>query len=440
MKTNNSFKRDKKFLKGTLKDFTIYGTISLSILILGGISAYLAFRKTEDYLDKLNSNLIYKDNNFKTKIFDLSNIVKKLDEINQRAFEKALEKVYPEIKHLNDKYQRILNQRLNNFFKNEELKCPRIYNPKGVEKFLDWFYSFGSDYEILLNGKTLIKEKLNEWVVNSGAPIECQIKLKQSFIERKKKVLQIVQETANEYKTELKKILKKAKDEYKTNLDKKLRKLNLPPQVFKSIETIAFNKIDTYFDKILMGVSYETVKTINSEITIPINKYNSARVTVKAFSSTLMTYFVAKKIANRVEEETEEKVIVKIGEKLAAKTAEKVVAGESTFATVTAITSPVLGPAAPLAGLVAAIGSYVLTDYALNKLDEAISRDKFRNLLISVLQKEQKAYEITIENIENVQNEMLRKLAEGTFKNFIFKTHKQLLRELKNVKIYKFFN
>jgi len=366
-------------------------------------------------------------------------LIKKLSERNTEIYTSACEKSKPEIEKLKKETIEAIRNYTSKVLKLYFLTVQRV----GVEKFLNWLYSFGTDYmvvfrqledakrdvECYLNLERGEFTNLSKCVHNSELERYILQKVK-TYLVNDKKMSKLVEEKVIPYangkvKEFEKKALQILSKNYKKELQKEAEKL--AKQLKKEKK---FNKLsEEEISKITLEVTKEITPKIEGElagrVTTKTGTVITAIITLKIVSK--IATKMATKIAEKVTLKVTSKVLTKLAEKLGAKAASAL--GGFEAGTLACAWS---GPFSVACGAVAGAIAWVATDVAVNKLDEVLNRNDIRRFLIKQLSNRQN--EITLSVVENylkILNKVEEKicpLLQGEVKKLKVKELPQMLK------------
>ena len=297
----------------------------------------------------------------------------------QEIFARAWERSYPRIEELRKKITenvaKFTDRQLDRYFKNIEK-----YN---VDKFLDWLYSFGTDYKIAFFES---KEEIEKLLAEK----KCFDKKKLSECKRLIKPSDYLQKQVSKYlinSTDLEKYIKKEilpyyEKQIKTFVDKSYEILRaevkgvaaeMAKERFPDLKEIDLEEVVNNFT---VKMNYEL--KVNSLERIGVKVVNAV---VAAVIFKLLTKTLPKKLAAKIAAKIGEKILAK----MAAKAGSKLAGAGSGFAAGTALCLE-FGPLSVLCGIAAAAAAAIATDIAINKIDELITRDDFKTELVKDLE------------------------------------------------------
>ena len=366
-------------------------------------------------------------------------LIKKLSERNTEIYTSACEKSKPEIEKLKkETIEAIRNHTsrvLNLYFSTVQ----RV----GVEKFLNWLYSFGTDYMVVFNR-----------LVDAKRDVECYLNLKRgeftnlskcvhnseleryilqkvkTYLVNDKKITKLVEEKVIPYangkvKEFEKNALQILSKNYKEELQKEAKKIAKQLKEEREFNNLSEEEIS----KITLEVTKEITPKIEGElagrVTAKTGTVITAIITAKIVSKIVTK--MATKIAEKVTLKVTSKVLTKLAEKLGAKAASALGGFEAGT-----LACGWLGPFSVACGAVAGAIVWFATDVVVNKLDEVLNRDEMRSFLIKQLSNGKN--DITLSMVENdlkILNKVEKKicpLLQGEVKKLKAKELPQMLK------------
>jgi hypothetical protein len=280
---------------------------------------------------------------------------------------------------------------------------------EGVEKFLNWLYSFGTDYIILLKqAETFYRDakcfkklpEIEKYLLSCGgdrksclqkAPREIKACLSPSPTERYIE-MQVEKYLINP--RELEKLLSQRVFPY---ANEKLEEFQLKSLSIlkKNYKKVALERVKTYLEKNYPGLNRKELNEllreleqkpefldIGSVISSDTLKRVGEKVSVAVAAA--VGYKLALKVAERIAFKIDAKILSKLAQKLAAKAGSKLASVLAGFGSGVAVCAET-GPVSLLCGVVGGVIAWVATDYAINKLDEVLSRKEMRLELVKML-------------------------------------------------------
>ncbi len=323
----------------------------------------------------------------------LRDFLQYLKEKNSEIVAKAWEKSEPEIKRLKEKTLEDIEKRSREVLNAYFLKAEN----GGVEKFLDWLYSFGTDYVVVLKQAEGAAKKIQcYWDLKKGEIRNLLQCAKSSELEKyisvkvgeyllnpeslrglvETRLVPFIDKKLEEFRKRSVEIFER---HYRALLIKEAKKFaeqhrnDLPKNLGRTDRTLS-----EFAQKMAETLAPTVLSDVKKRISLKIAAMISAAVVTKVVVKT------AEKIAAKLAETVTVKVISKILAKLLAKVSGKIV----TFLTSTAggvAACSWAGPFSIVCGLAAGVAAWVATDYAINRLDEALSRDELREELKTLL-------------------------------------------------------
>ena len=337
-----------------------------------------------------------------------------LKENNEEILAKAWKDSRPQIKELERKNlletQKFVEAKLNLYFSKVE--------KTNVERFLDWFYSFGTDYKVVFRQfEDVIKSvkcKMGNWkscLQNSVAERYIEAQINKYLLNRENLQRYIKVEIAPFLGKKLKEFIQKSLEIVQTNYRKEAKKLLQREFKDSKISERELNKI------IAESVGLQEIQ-ISNKVVKELD-FRLGRNFVAVVGTVIGTKIVAG-ITKKIARELTVKIAEKVAAKAAEKTGAKVLTGISGFGSGVFFCSWA-GPFSLVCGIAAGVASSLATDYALTKLDEAIGRDEMRAELINLLEEAKtnlvlQLVEIHRKNLVEVESIMEEVLSKQSLK------------------------
>ena len=381
-KQNNKGKieRNKKLF------WTTFWTLFIGSSVLVAIPLWLSTLSEKPAQESKNQTKPVKTVVKVVKRFENVELIKYIEGKKKEILARAWEKSEPQIEQLRieitSEISDFTNKALNRYFEKIETQ--------NVDKFLDWLYSFGTDYKIaifaakeevdkFLNSRDCIKngniEGCKKFVKPSGY-LEQQVS--KYLLNPNDLRIYLEIEIFPHYKQSLDYFVKKSfeilKKEIKSTAEEELKE-KFPDIDGEEIEKI----VDNFMVQIEPTLRMDVLKRISQKVTTIVTLTILKKIIVK--EAKVLPKKVATKIAYKMAE--------KIAAKMAVKTGSKLAGAGSGFATGTAVCIE-FGPFAVLCGVAAALAAAVATDYTINKVDELMNRDDFKIELIKDLENSKK--------------------------------------------------
>lgn len=279
---------------------------------------------------------------------------------------------------------------------------------RGIESFLDWLYSFGTDYMVVFK-KLLdtIKGTKCYYDLKRGKLDKASLcinnsKLRMYILQRvrtylinewvisqavEKEILPYAKGKVEEF---AKKSIQLAKEEYKEELLKEAKKVAELLKREGKIKRILDEQIDKLIPQMVDEIKVSTIRDVENRVHFKL--------------ITLITSAIILKVVTK----TTTKVAVKVAEKVTLKVSAKLASAAAGFGAGAAACSW-LGPFSGACGVVAGVVAWVSTDVVINKLDEALSRDDMKKEIIKLLLGAKKTinlslvkeFEATVTRLEN---------------------------------------
>jgi len=239
---------------------------------------------------------------------------------------------------------------------------------EGVEKFLDWYYSFGTDYAVAYRG---LKDLKNLALCYAGRwefcllPSEVRSYLRKkvdelllhpdelrSLLERELPAL--FEEKLEGFRREVVSVLGR---EVEKELSKSPAAAQLPPEVLSGLSDYLAENLQRRL-----------------EVAVPLKLGTSGLVGGAVF-----------KLVLKLSAKTSQKLALKLTQKLAWKVAAETLSKALTAVSSAAVCAAVSGPLLPACAAAAGLGASAAADYLITKGDELLSRDDLRRELLENL-------------------------------------------------------
>ena len=360
--------------KRKIKLSTVFWSVFIGLALLFAaieVAYNLLEEKTSKTVQKLEGNktITQRGERLKEEIFRF------LEENNRLALRRAWEKSLPQIEALKRKnlseVKNYIDRKLELYFQ------VRIVRSGGIDRFLDWLYSTKTQYYLtLLKGKELAERGLNsvatrlanKTLFNATPEVARYIEEHfyrfvlnpedlQGYIDRE--IVPYMEKKFSEFQREVLKIVE-------TRYREELR--NLTSERFGNSTEIQ-RLVSLYLQTHKGDMEKFLLHKVNVIATLKVGE---------SVGLTLITYKVLTKISAKVSE----KVALKLGEKVAS----KAVGAASGFTEGLALCAWA-GPFDLVCAVGGAVIATIATDYAVNKADEYLTREKTKKHLLENLRK-----------------------------------------------------
>ncbi len=363
-----------------------------------------------------------------------------LKENNSRILAEAWLKSQPQIERLKEKTLKDIENRTEQTLKVYFSKA----KTEGVEKFLNWLYSFSTDYMVVLkkaetfyrDAKCFIKlPKIEKYLLSCGgdrksclqnAPREIKACLSPSPTEKYIKT-QVEKYLINP--KELEKLLSQKVFPY-ANEELEEFQLKSFSILEKNYKKVVLERVRTYLEKNYPGLNRKELNEllreleqkpefldIGSVISSDTLKRVGGKVSVAVAAA--VGYKLALAVAERIAFKIDAKILSKLAQKLAAKAGSKLTSVLTGFEIGIAVCAEMV-PVSLLCGVVGGVIAWVATDYAVNKLDEVLSRKEMRLELVKMLNDaERQISKAVVDRYERIMDlwiEALRETVKGKVK------------------------
>ena len=381
--------------KRKIKLSTVFWAVFIGLALLFAavnVAYHLLAEKTTKTLQKVEESktLTRKGEELKKKVFQF------LEENNKIALRRAWEKSLPQIEELKKKnlseVKNYIDHKLELYFQ------VHIFRSGGIDRFLDWLYSLKTEYYLtFLKGKELAKEGINS-VANRFWD--------KTFFNNTSDVSRYIEEHFYRYVLNPKDLQGYINREIVPYMEKKFEEFQ--EEVLKIVENRYREELQSLTSE-RFGNSTEVQKLVSLYLQThkgDLGKFLLDRVNVVA---TLKVgegvgLAVAYKVATKISAKVSEKVAAKVGEKVAS----KAVSTASGFGEGLALCAWA-GPFDLVCAVGGAIVATVATDYAINKIDEHLTREETKKHLLENLKKFQtslgnllfETYKRRVETFEN---------------------------------------
>ncbi len=319
-------------------------------------------------------------------------ILQKISERNTEILRRVWEKSKPEIERLKretlDDIEKHTLKVLNGYFS--------ISKRKGVENFLNWLYSFGTDYivvfkkvmdtkskvQCLINLKSGKVETLSECAKNSELERYVLQKVK-IYLVNDKEISHLIEEKvipyANRRVEEFKKnTLQIVRQKYQEELLKESKKISARLVQKGELKDLTEEDIEEVTQKVNRELTSQVLGDVTKRISAKVGVLITSAIVVKIATET--TQKVAIKLAEKITVKVTAKVLTKLAEKLGAKALSALGGFESGV-----LACSWAGPFSIACGVAGGMVAWVATDWAINKLDEVLNREEMRKELINLL-------------------------------------------------------
>ena len=310
-----------------------------------------------------------------------------LEENNRRALRAAWEKSLPQVEELKKKnlaeVKEYIDRKLRWYFKT------RIVDAGNVDRFLDWYYSLTTDYQLLyLKGKDLLSAaEVYLFCFGSDLSLEQLKRCKSELQKHTSAVAEYIGQRFREMVLKPKDLELYIDSEILPYMDEKFQEFQkgvlkiVTKHYGEELKKLTFERfgkspeIDRLVDSFIKGQSADLSTRI--EVDLPkISLQTASSVAVGAFVYKALKP-VAKKIAT--------KVITKVAAKMAAKGGSKLASALAGFEG-GALLCSWAGPFDLVCAAGGAVVATVATDYLINKVDEKLTRDDMKKLLLEELE------------------------------------------------------
>ena len=295
-------------------------------------------------------------------------VMNPLSQDNKKILRRAWEKSQPEIERLKretlEDIRRHTRAVLNRYFSQAQRE--------GVERFLDWLYSFGTDYVVVF--------KKAEGVLKNNSAMERYIRQKvETYLINPPRLNRLLKEEVIPYADrKVKEFVEKSQQiliqNYRRELEKEARRVALQLREKGEIKGLGEKEIDQIVRYVSQRLEQKLWSDVKKRVTQKVESFITGVLTFKIL--TKVTHKMAVKLSQKIVAKITAKIIAKAGQKMASKIGASLVGFESGV-----LACAWAGPFSVVCGLAAGTAAWVATDVVINKLDEAISRDEMRDSL-----------------------------------------------------------
>ncbi len=393
-------RRPKRKVKLSTVFWSVF--IGLALLFAAIEVAYnLLEEKTSKTFQKLEGNktLTQKGERLKEEIFRF------LEQNNRHALRRAWEKSIPQIEELKrrnlSEVRNYIDRKLDFYFK------VHIYWNDGIDRFLDWLYSTKTQYYLtLLKGKELAERGINsvatrlanKTLFNATPEVARYIEEHfyrfvlnpedlQGYINRE--IVPYMEKKFSEFQREVFKIVE-------TRYREELR--NLTSERFGN-STEVQREVDDFLKSHSGDLESFFLHRVNVIATIKVGEGAGLAI--------------AYKVLTKISAKVSEKIAVKVGEKVGS----KLLSAASGFTEGLALCAWA-GPFDLVCAVGGAVITTIATDYAINKIDEHLTREKTKKHLLENLKKLQTSlgkllYETYKGKVEAFENRLSEEFYKG---------------------------
>ncbi len=391
--------------KRKIKLSTVFWSVFIGLALLFAaieVAYNLLEEKASKTFQKLEGNktLTQKGERLKEEIFRF------LEQNNRLALRRAWEKSLPQIEELKRKnlseVKNYIDRKLDFYFK------VHIFWNNGIDLFLDWLYSTKTQYYLtLLKGKELAERGINSVATRLA---------NKTLFNATPEVARYIEEHFYRFVLNPEDLQGYINREIVPYMEKKFTEFQ--KEVFKIVETRYREELRNLTSE-RFGNSTEVQKLVSLYLQThkgDMEKFLLHKVSVittlkvgEGIGLTLITYKVLTKISAKVSE----KIAVKVGEKVGS----KLISAASGFAEGLALCAWA-GPFDLVCAVGGAVITTIATDYAINKIDEHLTREKMKKHLLENLKKLQTSlgkllYETYRGKVEAFENHLSEEFYKG---------------------------
>jgi len=314
-------------------------------------------------------------------------------EIYAKAWEKSAPKIEQLRKQITDDVKKYTELKLNKYFQKLE--------KRNVDKFLDWLYSFGTDYKItFFSSKEEVEKFLSSRKCLEEGANRCQNLVKPSgYLEEQiSKYLLNPENLENYLKREIFPYHRQKLEEFVNKsyeiLEEEIER-TAKAELKRKFPNLGEGEIEEFIKGFMVDVDYKlranALERISGKVAVGVIWVVMTKSVLKVVKA------LPKKVATKIAS----KIAGKIAAKMATKAGSKLAGVGSAFAVGTGLCME-FGPLAVICGATAAAVATFATDYAVNRLDEFMNRDDFKRELIKHLEdSEKELYSEVVKNFEN---------------------------------------
>ena len=314
-------------------------------------------------------------------------VLRFLEENNEKVLRSAWEKSLPQIEELKEKnlseVKGYIDRKLERYFKT------RVVEAGKVDRFLDWYYSLTTDYELLyLKGKDLLSAaEVYLSCLGRDLSLEQLKRCKAELEKHTSRVAEYIQERFREMVLNPKDLELYIKGEILPYMDKKFREFQkgvlriVAKHYGEEIKRLTYGRFGKSPQIEQLVEEFVKEQTANLSTRIEVDLPKRSVQTVSAVAVGVLVYKALKPVAKKIAA----KVIAKVAAKLAAKGGSKIAGAVAGFGG-GALLCAWAGPFDLVCAVGGAIAATIATDYLINKADEKLTRDDMKKLLLEELE------------------------------------------------------